>query len=118
MVLLLSDFQAPDYDKPLRVTARRHDLVALPIVDPRELEIPDVGRIVLEDAETGEHILVNSSDRRTRVRYAEAIGGWHGELPAAFLRHGVDTITLQTNQDYVPALRQFFQRREHRLPLG
>ncbi|MEQ1852651.1 MAG: DUF58 domain-containing protein [Chthoniobacteraceae bacterium] len=118
VVLLLSDFQAPDYNKPLRVTARRHDLVALPIVDPRELEMPDVGRIVLEDAETGEHVLVNTSDRRTRVRFAEAIGGWHEELPAEFLRLGVDTITLQTNQDYVPALRQFFRRREHRLALG
>jgi uncharacterized protein (DUF58 family) len=118
VVLLLSDFQAPPYNKPLRVTARRHDLVALPIVDPRELEMPDVGRIILEDAETGEHVLVNTSDRRTRVRYAEAIGGWHALLPAEFLRLGVDTITLQTDRDYVPALQQFFRRREHRLALG
>ena len=118
VVLLLSDFQAPDFAKPLRVTARRHDLVALTIVDPRELELPDVGRIVLEDAETGEHVLVNTSDRRTRVRYAEAIAGWHDDLPATFLRLGIDTITLQTDQDYVPALRRLFQRREHRLAMG
>jgi uncharacterized protein (DUF58 family) len=118
VVLLLSDFHAPDYMKQLRVTARRHDLVALPIVDPRELALPDVGRIVLEDAETGERVLVNTSERRTRVRYAESIGGLLEELPVIFLRLGVDTITLHTNEDYVPALRTFFQRREHRLALG
>ena len=118
VALLLSDFQAPDFTKALRVTARRHDLVALTIVDPRELELPDVGRIILEDAETGERVLVNTSDRRTRVRYAEKIGGWHQDLPATFLPFGVDTITLQTDRDYVPALRRFFQRRENRLHLG
>ncbi len=118
VVLMLSDFHAPDYGKQLRVTARRHDLVAMTIVDPRELELPDVGRIVLEDAETGERVLVDTSDRRTRVRYASEVGGWHGDLPSGFRRLGVDTITLETNQDYVPALRRFFSTREHRLSMG
>ena len=90
----------------------------MPIADPRELELPEVGRIVLEDAETGERLLVDTSDRRTRVRYATEVGGWHEDLPAGFRRFGIDTIALQTNQDYVPALRRFFATREHRLSMA
>ena len=118
VVFLLSDFQAPDFRKPLAVTARRHDLVAIPILDPREIELPDVGRIVLEDAETGERLVINTSDRRTRLRFAENMSAVHEELSAMFARYAVDTITLQTDTDYVPALRHFFRNRERRLALG
>ena len=118
VVFLLSDFQGTDYLKPLSVAARRHDVVAIPIVDPRELKLPDVGRVVLEDAETGERLIVNTSDRKTRLRFAENVAAFHEELPATFARYGVDTITLQTNTDYVPALRNFFRNRERRLALG
>ena len=61
---------------------------------------------------------MNTSDRRTRVRYATEVGGWHEDLPASFRRYGIDTIGLQTNQDYVPALRRFFSTREHRLSMA
>jgi uncharacterized protein (DUF58 family) len=118
VVFLLSDFQAPDFRKPLSVTARRHDLVAIPIIDPREMELPDIGRLVLEDAETGERLIVNTSDRRARVRFAEHMAALHDDLPALFARYGVDTITLHTDMDYVPALRRFFRNRERRLALG
>lgn len=118
VVFLLSDFLAPDFRKPLTVASRRHDLIAIPIVDPREMELPDVGRLVLEDAETGERLVLNTSDRRTRARFAENMGAHHADLPAHFARHGVDTITLQTDADYVPALRRFFRARERRLALG
>lgn len=118
VVFLLSDFMAPDFSKPLSVASRRHDLVAIPIVDPRELELPDVGRIVLEDAETGERVVVNTADRRTRVRFSENMAAAQDELPRMFSRYGVDTIALHTDSDYVPALRRFFRNRERRLALG
>jgi uncharacterized protein (DUF58 family) len=118
VTFLLSDFQAPDFRKQLGVAARRHDLIAIPIIDPREMEMPDVGRVVLEDAETGERLVVNTSDRRTRVRFAETMAAVLDELPITFARYGVDTITLQTDVDYVPALRHFFRNRERRLALG
>jgi uncharacterized protein (DUF58 family) len=118
VVFLLSDFQAADFRKPLSVAARRHDLVAIPIIDPREMELPDIGRVALEDAETGERLVVNTSDRKARVRFAEHMANLHEDLPALFARHGVDTIALQTDADYVPALRRFFRNRERRLALG
>ncbi len=118
VVFLLSDFQAPDFRKPLSVAARRHDLVAIPIIDPREMELPDIGRVVLEDAETGERLVVNTSDRKARVRYAEYMASLHESLPNIFARYGVDTISLQTDADYVPALRRFFRNRERRMALG
>jgi uncharacterized protein (DUF58 family) len=118
VVFVLSDFQAPDFRKPLSVAARRHDLVAIPIIDPREMELPDIGRVVLEDAETGERLVVNTSDRKSRLRYSEYMANLHEELPSTFARYGVDTITLRTDSDYVPALRRFFRNRERRMALG
>ncbi len=118
VVFLLSDFQAPDFSKPLAISSRRHDLVAIPIVDPRELELPDVGGVVLEDAETGERFVVNTSNRSNRVHFADAAADFQAELPKQFRRLGVDSIALRTDEDYVPALRRFFQQRERRLALG
>ena len=118
VVFLVSDFQAPDFSKPLNVAARRHDVVAIPVVDPRELEMPDIGRVVLEDAETGERLVINTSDRRTRLQFAEGIGGTLEALPSYFRRYGVESITLRTDADYVPALRRFFQQRTSRLLHG
>ena len=118
VVFLLSDFMAPDFTKQLAVSARRHDLVALPIVDPREMELPDIGRLVLEDAETGERVVVDTSDRRTRARFAENMAEVQEGLPSLFARYGVDSISLHTDSDYVPALRHFFRNRERRMALG
>ncbi len=118
VVFLLSDFQAPDFSKALAVAARRHDLVTIPIVDPRELELPDVGRVVLEDAETGERFVVNTSSRSNRTHFADAAADFQTDLPKQFRRLGVDSIALRTDEDYVPALRRFFQQRERRLALG
>src|SRR5256886_6772805 len=61
VVFLISDFQAPDFARALSVTSRRHDLIAIPIIDPREEDLPDVGLLTLEDAETGEQIKINTS---------------------------------------------------------
>lgn len=115
VVFLVSDFQAPDFSKELALTARRHDLIALPIVDPREEEIPDVGWLTLEDAETGEQIEINTSDRRTRTAFVSGVSAQAETRMREFRRRGIDMITLRTHEDYVPALRTFFRNRERRL---
>ena len=115
VVFLLSDFQAADFSRPLGVTSRRHDLVAVPVVDPLEQAFPNIGRVSLEDAETGTIFEVNTSDPRVRTAFAQAAATRRQELLTLLRRARVDQITLQTDQDYLPALRAFFQQRERRL---
>jgi uncharacterized protein (DUF58 family) len=115
VVFLISDFQAPDFSKELGVTSRRHDLIAIPVVDPREEELPDVGLLTLEDAETGEQLEVNTSDRSARLAFLKAVEQRTAARLREFRSKRIDTIALQTDQDYLPALRTFFRNRERRL---
>jgi uncharacterized protein (DUF58 family) len=115
VVFLISDFQTRDFSKELSVTSRRHDLIAVPIVDPREEELPDVGRLTLEDAETGEQIEVNTSDPSARRAYHQAVIAREQARLREFRRKRVDAISLRTDADYIPALRAFFRNRERRL---
>jgi uncharacterized protein (DUF58 family) len=117
VVFLVSDFQAPSFSRELSMTARRHDLIALPIVDPREEELPDVGRITLEDAETGEQIEINTSDRSARLKFLRAVEARRIARNRELQRLRIDAIELRTDQDYVPALRTFFRTRERRLAI-
>lgn len=115
VVFLISDFQAPDFSRELSVTSRRHDLIALPVVDPREQELPDVGIVTLEDAETGEQIEVNTSNGTLRDAYVHLVERRGVELRRMLRQKRIDTIALRTDQDYLPALRSFFRTRERRL---
>lgn len=117
VVFVISDFQTGDFSRALSITSRRHDLVAIPIVDPREESLPNVGIITLEDAETGEQIEVNTADSATRAAYLHIIDKRRTEIFALLRRNRVDSISLRTNQDYLPALRTFFRQRERRLML-
>ena len=113
-VFLLSDFQTPLFERELGVTARRHDLIAMPVSDPRETVLPDVGIVVFEDAETGEQIEVNTSDASVRAAYGHLVARRREEWERTFRRKRIDAITLNTNEDYLPALREFFRVRERR----
>ena len=117
VLFLISDFQTPEFSKELSVTSRRHDLIAIPIIDPREQELPDVGLITLEDAETGEQIEVNTSDRGTRLGYLRAMDERMSAQLHVFRKKRIDAISLRTDEDYVPALRRFFRQRERRLAI-
>jgi uncharacterized protein (DUF58 family) len=114
VVFMLSDFQAPDFSKQLSVTSERHDFIAIPIVDPREEDLPDVGRVTLEDAETGEQIEINTSSRAVRQQFLRAVEERRLHWQREFRRRRIDSIPLRTDQDYVPALRTFFRTRERR----
>jgi uncharacterized protein (DUF58 family) len=114
VVFMLSDFQAPDFSRELSVTSERHDLIAVPIIDPREEELPDVGRVTLEDAETGQQIEINTSSRAVRLEFLRSVEAQRAAREREFRRRRVDSIPLRTDQDYVPALRAFFRNRERR----
>jgi uncharacterized protein (DUF58 family) len=98
----------------LRQTNRRHDLVAVQISDPHELELPALGRLVLQDAETGEIVEVNTADQRKRGAFAERQSRAQAELGRLLRSAGIDAIQLRTDQPYGTELARFFQTREKR----
>ena len=115
VVFVISDFFTGDFTRPLTVSARRHDMVALPIVDPAEEELPDVGVILLEDPETGEQIEVDTSRRAITQNYADLAAQRTKELTSMFGARGIDMVSLRTDKDYLPVLRNFFDRRGRRM---
>jgi uncharacterized protein (DUF58 family) len=115
VVFFISDFQAPDFSHTLAVSGRRHDFIAVQIHDERELVLPNVGIITLEDAETGEQIEINTADRGTRTRFSDLADEKANQLSRTLRRNNIDAITLRTSEDYLPALRSFFKQRERRV---
>ncbi|MCX5753023.1 MAG: DUF58 domain-containing protein [Candidatus Krumholzibacteria bacterium] len=114
VVFLVSDFQSEGFEKAMRIIAKRHDLVAVPVTDPREVRLPNVGLIELEDAETGEMVLVYTSSAAVRKQY-ERLGRERSErFRELFASMGVDRIEVATDRDYVSRLVQFFRARERR----
>jgi uncharacterized protein (DUF58 family) len=98
----------------LRQANRRHDVVAVQITDRYELELPALGRLVLNDAETGEVIEVNTGDERKRAAFAERQGRALAETGRLFRSAGIDAIQLRTDQPYAVELARFFETRERR----
>ncbi len=115
VVFLISDFEADSFERPLSMTARRHDVVAIPVNDPREDSLPDAGRVVLEDAETGEQMEVNTSDKAVRTAFEIMRARRFEELLTGLRKLRIDAIPLQTGGDYMPALKNFFRQRERRI---
>ncbi len=115
VVFLVSDFLGDGYEQPLRVAARKHDVIAVTVTDPREEELPPIGLVDLEDAESGARVVVNASDRRTRDRFRR----WAEERRAAreglFRAVGVDALELFTDRPYDVPLVRFFHRRARRM---
>lgn len=112
IVFLISDFiDNSEYLKPLKLLRKRHDVIALRIVDPREREIPDIGMIELEDEETGEQILVDTSNEEFRNSYLRLIYENDSKFLSSMMKIKVDTIPLLTEEDYSTSLKKFFKRR-------
>ncbi len=111
VVFIVSDFQDTGYQKELRVTARRHDVIACPVSDPCELEIPNVGLIELQDPETGELLLVDTASARLRNAFKSQSEREQSELIRFFKRSGIDTIELSTGKPYIDDVRALFRRR-------
>ncbi len=115
VVFLLTDFESKEFESPLSVSAARHDLVAILIRDRFELNLPDLGMVILEDAETGEQVQVDTRSKAARIAF-EALANRRDETIERLLRRNrIDVIPLLTGVDYLPALRAFFKRRERRM---
>lgn len=115
LVFVISDFiSAPGWERPLRMLNQRHEVVAVRLWDPRETELPDIGPIIMEDAETGEHLYVDTHDRNFRKRFQQAAQRREAELNAVFKHAGVDVLSLSTEEDLVGALVRFVTLRQKR----
>lgn len=123
VTFLISDFCLPGSGEEvperlaatLRITNRRHDLIAMMITDPRELALPDVGWLTLEDAESGEQVEVNTSDPAVRKGFGELAASRRKGLHRVIRSAGLDLLDLSTDQPYLPSLLSFFRSRQRRL---
>jgi uncharacterized protein (DUF58 family) len=111
IVAVISDFQAAGYERALGILRRRHDVIALHLVDPRETEVPAAGLVALLDPETGERAVVDTSDPRVRARL---VASTTAAARQAFKRARVDALTLSTAESYEKPLTAFFEARERR----
>jgi uncharacterized protein (DUF58 family) len=122
IVFLISDFETSkdpiavrgELRRAMRRTNRRHDLVAVHVEDPREKELPDVGIVALEDAESGEVIEIDTASAAVRRRFKELSLERGRGLVGDFRAEGIDTLQLQTDSAYMPALQRFFKTRQRR----
>ena len=113
---LLSDFMdseadAAAFEEALKITGGRHDLVGIRVYDRREQELPDVGILELEDAETGEKVWIDSSSRRVREAYANDWARRNQRIETMLKQNRIDTATVATDEDYVAALIKLFKQR-------
>ena len=119
LVFVVSDFiSEPGWDKPLGHLAKRHELVAVRLYDPLERALPDLGMVVVEDAETGEQLFVDTHDRAFRARFAAAAERRENEVRDALVTAGVDAIELATDDDLVGAVVRFADLRKRRTQLA
>ena len=114
IVLILSDFMDSGYETPLKMLARRHDVVGIHLLDPREQNIPDVGLLELTDAETGETVVIDTASTHARHLISENMYSQQMELAALLKRASVDRVEIRTDESYVEPLVSFFRRRNKR----
>jgi uncharacterized protein (DUF58 family) len=114
VAFLLSDLLASEYQAALRIAARRHDIIAITLTDPRETELPDAGLLELEDPETGQRVVVDSGDARVRQLYRDAAQRRREERRRRLSAVGVDEVPILTDRPYVQSLMAFFQARARR----
>ncbi len=115
LIFVVSDFiSLPGWTEPLARLAVRHDVVAVRLYDPMEMELPDLGMLVIQDAETGEQLFVDTHDRGFRRRFELAAQKREKELRAAFRSAGVDALELATDDDLVSAILRFADLRKRR----
>jgi uncharacterized protein (DUF58 family) len=118
-VFVVSDFLSePGWERPLGQLVQRHEVVAVRLFDPLELELPDLGLVPLRDAETGEQLWVDTHDAGFRKRFARLASERETALRAALAKAGVDALELSTNDDLVEAIVRFADLRKRRARMG
>jgi len=118
-VFVVSDFLSePGWERPLGQLVQRHEVVAVRLFDPLELELPDLGLVPLRDAETGEQLWVDTHDAGFRKRFARLAAEREATLRASLARAGVDALELSTSDDLVEAIVRFADMRKRRTRIG
>ncbi len=112
---LISDFICKDYEKTLLTTNKKHDVIAVTITDPRELTMPKVGFIELEDAETGETMLIDTFSKGFTERFNALARSRAAERAKKFRSMSVDSINIVTDRSYIQPIMRFFKMREKRM---
>lgn len=112
---LISDFIDGNFEEAIKISGRKHDLIALQIYDFRETDILPLGLMNIKDSETGEIRLIDTSNPRFRNNYSNWWKNHSQNLSELFLRHGVDSLKLRTDSDYVKPLRTLFKKRINKL---
>ncbi len=115
LVFVISDFiSVPGWERPLNLLTQRHEVLAVRLFDRREVDLPDVGALIMEDAETGEQLYVDTHDKAFRRRFREAADRREATLSEAFKRSGVDSVSLSTDEDLVEAIVRVAALRQRR----
>jgi uncharacterized protein (DUF58 family) len=114
VVFVISDFLDVDFEAPLRALGHKHDVIALILNDPREVELPSVGLVALEDAESGRVGYIDTSDPMVRERFARSARERRSQRLRTFSRMGIDRVDLSTDRPYLPALLALFNARSRR----
>ncbi len=114
VVFLISDFMSSGYEEALRITNKKHDLLTISITDPREVEMPPIGFLELEDAETGEIIVIDTYSQGFSRRFAENASQDINQMISDFKRMKIDHVPVRTDENYIDPLVRFFQQRAQR----
>jgi uncharacterized protein (DUF58 family) len=115
LVFIVSDFiSQPGWERPLSLLNQRHEVLAIRLWDPREIDLPDIGPVILEDAETGEQLYVDTHDRRFRARFKDAVKRREVAFIESARQAGVDILPLSTDDDLVRAIVRFAGLRKQR----
>ena len=114
IVFLMSDFISPQFENPLRIVVKRHDLVAVKLYDEKENHLPNIGLVNVEDSETGKTMWIDTSDKKTIAIFEKERSDYNFKLESLLMKNKVDIIKLRTDESYIIPLRQFFKNRESR----
>jgi uncharacterized protein (DUF58 family) len=115
LIFVISDFfSAPGWERHLRLLNQRHEVLGIRVLDPRELELPDIGPVIMEDAESGEQIYVDTHDQGFRERFQEVVQQYESSLKTTFNHAGADLLTIRTDDDLVRSIMRFASIRKQR----
>jgi uncharacterized protein (DUF58 family) len=115
VAFIVSDFYDQGYERALALAAAKHDVVPVVLVDPRDVSLPDVGIATFEDLESGESVVLDTSDPRVRAWYADAMKALAGGRRTMFRKLGLDSVDIETGGSFVRPLRDLFARRARRI---
>jgi len=118
VVFLISDFIDNGYEQSLKIMAEKHDLVALSITDPLEMDLPDCGLVTIRDGESGHFRTIDSSSKLVRKEWKKASLLRIGSLKKKMTSMGMDHVHLDTGSDWIHSLSLFFMKRQHRIEVG